>query len=191
MAVDLGTANTLVYVRGRGIVLSEPSVVAIDQRTGRGARGRRRGEADARAHARDDLRDPPAERRRDRRLRRHRTDAAALHPEGAPASLRASACRRVRSVGRHRRREASGRGSNAQRRRASGISDRGADGRRDRRRPSRCGADGEHDRRHRRRHDRGRGRSRSAGSSSRSRCASAATRWTRRSSITSSASTSC
>jgi len=34
MAVDLGTANTLVYVRGRGIVLSEPSVVAIDQRNG-------------------------------------------------------------------------------------------------------------------------------------------------------------
>src|SRR5487761_2745350 len=33
MAVDLGTATTLVYVRGRGIVLSEPSVVAIDQRT--------------------------------------------------------------------------------------------------------------------------------------------------------------
>ena len=34
MAVDLGTANTLVYVRGRGIVLSEPSVVAIDSRNG-------------------------------------------------------------------------------------------------------------------------------------------------------------
>src|SRR3954454_17694322 len=34
MAVDLGTANTLVYVRGRGIVLSEPSVVAIDSGTG-------------------------------------------------------------------------------------------------------------------------------------------------------------
>src|SRR3954466_6164785 len=34
MAIDLGTANTVVYVRGRGIVLSEPSVVAIDQRTG-------------------------------------------------------------------------------------------------------------------------------------------------------------
>src|SRR5271156_4668387 len=30
MAVDLGTANTLVYVRGRGIVLNEPSVVAVD-----------------------------------------------------------------------------------------------------------------------------------------------------------------
>ena len=34
MAVDLGTANTLVYVRGEGIVLNEPSVVAIDIRDG-------------------------------------------------------------------------------------------------------------------------------------------------------------
>ena len=34
MAVDLGTANTLVYVRGRGIVLNEPSVVAININTG-------------------------------------------------------------------------------------------------------------------------------------------------------------
>ena len=34
LAVDLGTANTLVYERGRGIVLNEPSVVAIKQNTG-------------------------------------------------------------------------------------------------------------------------------------------------------------
>ncbi len=33
LAVDLGTANTLVYVRGRGVVLSEPSVVATDTAT--------------------------------------------------------------------------------------------------------------------------------------------------------------
>ncbi len=33
MAIDLGTANTLVYVRNRGVVLNEPSVVAIDTRT--------------------------------------------------------------------------------------------------------------------------------------------------------------
>ncbi|HVX45427.1 MAG TPA: rod shape-determining protein [Mycobacteriales bacterium] len=33
MAIDLGTANTLVYVRGRGIVLNEPSVVAINTTT--------------------------------------------------------------------------------------------------------------------------------------------------------------
>jgi rod shape-determining protein MreB len=35
IAVDLGTANTLVYVRGKGIVLNEPSVVAINTRDGR------------------------------------------------------------------------------------------------------------------------------------------------------------
>lgn len=34
MAVDLGTANTLVYVRGRGIVLNEPSVVAVNTKDG-------------------------------------------------------------------------------------------------------------------------------------------------------------
>jgi len=34
MAVDLGTANTLVYVRGRGIILNEPSVVAVNMKTG-------------------------------------------------------------------------------------------------------------------------------------------------------------
>lgn len=35
MAIDLGTANTLVYVRGKGIVLNEPSVVAIATKNGR------------------------------------------------------------------------------------------------------------------------------------------------------------
>jgi len=35
MAIDLGTANTLVYVKGRGIVLNEPSVVAITSNKGR------------------------------------------------------------------------------------------------------------------------------------------------------------
>src|SRR5437899_12333965 len=35
MAVDLGTANCLFYVRGRGIVLNEPSVVAINTKDGR------------------------------------------------------------------------------------------------------------------------------------------------------------
>ena len=34
MAVDLGTANTLVYVRGRGVLVDEPSVVAVDETTG-------------------------------------------------------------------------------------------------------------------------------------------------------------
>ncbi len=34
IAIDLGTANSLVYVRGRGIIISEPSVVAVNQKTG-------------------------------------------------------------------------------------------------------------------------------------------------------------
>ena len=32
IAIDLGTANTLVYVRGEGIVLNEPSVIALNSR---------------------------------------------------------------------------------------------------------------------------------------------------------------
>ena len=35
VAIDLGTANTLVYVKGKGIVLNEPSVVAVDRASGR------------------------------------------------------------------------------------------------------------------------------------------------------------
>ena len=54
MAIDPGTANTLVYVMGRGIVLAEPSVLAIAE-----VRGKKRvvtvgrgSQADAGAHAR-------------------------------------------------------------------------------------------------------------------------------------------
>jgi rod shape-determining protein MreB and related proteins len=35
LAIDLGTANTLVYAKGKGIVVSEPSIVAINRQTGR------------------------------------------------------------------------------------------------------------------------------------------------------------
>jgi len=34
VAIDLGTANSLVYVKGKGIVITEPSVVAVNQKTG-------------------------------------------------------------------------------------------------------------------------------------------------------------
>ncbi len=37
LAIDLGTANTLIYVKGKGIVCNEPSVVAV-QNTSRGSR---------------------------------------------------------------------------------------------------------------------------------------------------------
>ena len=35
IGIDLGTANTLVYMKGRGIIIREPSVVAVDARTTR------------------------------------------------------------------------------------------------------------------------------------------------------------
>jgi rod shape-determining protein MreB len=38
LSIDLGTANTLIYVRGKGIVLNEPSVVAIREEPGRGGK---------------------------------------------------------------------------------------------------------------------------------------------------------
>lgn len=34
IGIDLGTANTLVTLKGKGVILKEPSVVAIDRRTG-------------------------------------------------------------------------------------------------------------------------------------------------------------
>ena len=38
LSIDLGTANTLIYVRGKGIVLNEPSVVAIREEPSRGGK---------------------------------------------------------------------------------------------------------------------------------------------------------
>uniref|UniRef100_UPI000AC0F075 rod shape-determining protein n=1 Tax=Methylogaea oryzae TaxID=1295382 RepID=UPI000AC0F075 len=38
LSIDLGTANTLIYMRGQGIVLNEPSVVAIREDRSRGAK---------------------------------------------------------------------------------------------------------------------------------------------------------
>jgi rod shape-determining protein MreB len=35
IGIDLGTATALIYMRGKGIVLREPSVVAVDKNTGR------------------------------------------------------------------------------------------------------------------------------------------------------------
>ncbi len=52
IGIDLGTANTLVHVRDRGIVIASRRVVAIDAKTEARPRDRRRGEADGRPHAR-------------------------------------------------------------------------------------------------------------------------------------------
>ena len=52
IGIDLGTANTLVYVRGRGIVINEPSVVAINKKNRPGTRDRQRGKEDGVPYAR-------------------------------------------------------------------------------------------------------------------------------------------
>ena len=99
LAIDLGTANTLIYVRGKGIVLDEPSVVAIRQEGGPNGKkviqevglaakqmlGRTPGNITA-------IR--PDEGRRHRRLHGHRADAEAVHQEGARL---AAASRRARA----------------------------------------------------------------------------------------------
>ncbi len=93
VAIDLGTVNTLVWVAGRGIVLDEPSAIAIDSgyRRGRGHRhgGRRpgrEGAAGRRGH-------PPAAGRRDRRSGRDRGDAARLPAQGRVAAARCAGTR--------------------------------------------------------------------------------------------------
>ena len=86
MAIDLGTANTLVYVKGRGIVLNEPSVVATITTRG--------GKKSVRAVGNDAKmmlgRTPgnieairPDARWRHRRFRSRRGNDQALHPQGA------------------------------------------------------------------------------------------------------------
>ena len=81
MAIDLGSANVIVFVRGRGIVISEPSVVGIDSRSGEvygvGI------EAKQMVGCTRDLGDPAAQGRGHRRLRRDRGAASPLHPEDA------------------------------------------------------------------------------------------------------------
>ena len=155
MAVDLGTANTLVYVRGRGIVLSEPSVVAIDSRSGEvhavGIEAKRMlGRTPGTISAIRPLKDGViADFDVTEEMLRHFIQKVHQNRWAHP---RVVVC--VPS-GRDRGREARRRGGLPERRSPPGVPDRGADGRRHRRRPAGRGADRQHDRRHRRRDLRG------------------------------------
>ncbi len=51
IGIDLGTANTLVNVRGKGIVINEPSWVAIDKRTRRAVGNWRAGQRNGRTNS--------------------------------------------------------------------------------------------------------------------------------------------
>ena len=138
LAIDLGTANTLTFVRGKGIVSNEPSVVAV-QRSGNGSKkvlavGKEAKEMLGRTPG-NIVAVRPDEGRRHRRLRGDRGDAPLLHHQGPqPAHAGEAAHHHRRPVGDHRGREAGRARLGARRRRARGLSDRGADGGRDRRR---------------------------------------------------------
>ena len=68
IGIDLGTANTLVYVRGKGIVLAEPSVVSVDSVTNEVLAVGHKAKAMLRKNSSQNPRCPPHERRCDRRF---------------------------------------------------------------------------------------------------------------------------
>ena len=160
MAVDLGTANTLVYVRGRGIVLSEPSVVAIDSRTGEvhavGIEAKRMlGRTPGTIQAIRPLKDGViADFDVTEEMLRHSPSRRSTKTAGR---IRAWSCACPLGVGLGAR-EARRRGGMPLRpARAHRVSDRGADGRRHRRGSASGRADRLDGRGHRRRHLGGRG----------------------------------
>ena len=155
LAIDLGTANTCVYARGKGIVVNEPSIVAINKVNGRvEAVGKDAKDMLGRTPGQH-RRDQADEGRRHRRLRGHREDADLLHQEGAqPQRLGAPAHRHRRAVRDHAGREARGEGQRLSRQGERSAPGRGSDGGGDRRRHADHRAVGQHDRRHRRRHHR-------------------------------------
>ena len=135
LAVDLGTANTLVYVRGQGVVLTEPSVVAVEERTGDvvavGAEARQMlGRTPATITATRPLRDGVIrEVGVTQQMLRHFIRRALRGPPGPPAGDD------LRALGAHQARAAGGPGGRPRGRRPQGVPDRGADGRRHRHRP--------------------------------------------------------
>ena len=140
MAIDLGTANTLVFVRGQGIVLNEPSVVAINSQNGRalavGTEAKRMiGRTPANIHAIRPLRDGViADFDITEKMLRYFIQKVHRRKWARP---RIVICvpSGITPVERRAVEEAA-----VPRRRSAGVHDRGADGRRHRVRPSHRGA---------------------------------------------------
>ena len=158
LAVDLGTANTLVYVRGEGIVLNEPSIVAIHQAdhsvlaVGREAKamlGRTPGSIVAIRPLKDGV------------IADFDVTEKMLHyfinTVHRRRTLVRPAHRHRRALRHHPGREARGARLRHAGGRARGVPHRGADGRRHRGRAAHRGAGRQHDRGHRRRDHRGGG----------------------------------
>ena len=128
MAIDLGTANTLVFVRNRGIVLNEPSVVAINTQTNQalavGMEAKRMiGRTPSHIRAIRPLRDGViADFDITEKMLRY------FIQKGAPASMGQAAHRHLCSLWHYGGRAASGRRSRISRRSKACLHDRGADG---------------------------------------------------------------
>ena len=143
LAIDLGTANTLIYVRGKGIVLNEPSVVAIRQEGGPNGKkviqevglaakqmlGRTPGNITAIRPMKDGvIADFTVTEQMLKQFIKKVLDSRLFSPSPAHHHLRALRL----DAGRAPRDPRVG----ARRRRVEGVPDRGADGRGDRRRPA-------------------------------------------------------
>ena len=150
LAIDLGTANTLVYSRGRGIVLNEPTVIALNSRT-----------QDVLAMGQEAWqmigRTPgyivavrPAAQGRHHRLRHHPADDPAAAAAGRRLPVQPAPGPDLRALGHHRSGAPGGRGGGPGRRRQRRLPDRAAHGRGHRRRPADPRAARQHGRRRRR-----------------------------------------
>ena len=158
LAIDLGTANTCVFARGKGIVTSEPSIVAINTLTSKIEAVGNEAQGDAGPHARKHRRHPPDAGRRDRRLRVGRAHAHLLHPQGAVGPQLHAAARHHRGA----RANHAGRAARGERQRLSRQGERspphrGSHGGGNRGGDADHRSRGQHGGRHRRRHDRRRG----------------------------------
>ena len=83
LAIDLGTANTLVYAKGKGIVVNEPSIVAINKNSGEVVAVGKEAKDMLGPHAGQRGGHQADEGRRHRRFQGDRKNAHLLHPEGA------------------------------------------------------------------------------------------------------------
>ncbi len=155
LAIDLGTANTLVFAKGKGIVVNEPSIVAINRNSnevvavGREAKdmlGRTPGNVVAIKPMKDGvIADSQG----------HREDAYLFHPEGAQSPRSgASAHRHRRSQRNHSGRKARRAGLRLPRPGQRSLSGGAGHGRGHRCGPAHRRAFRQHGRRHRRRHHR-------------------------------------
>lgn len=115
IGIDLGTATVLVYVKGKGIVLNEPSVVAVNKVTGKLVAVGTEAQETLGPHAGTTSSPSVAARGRHFGLRDDRADDQGVHPQGTGIPPVQAERRHLRALDHHR-----GRGACGHRRRHAG-----------------------------------------------------------------------